>query len=198
MMSRIFDICPNTNPHLIGLDTVNTLFAAFDEPFDQCDSYLTEFDCVKSLGYSPIGTISSYIHPSATASAGTGSLTTTAGSITSPISGSTFVWTAPASNTYTVVAAQATNSKGSASGSSSSGSATGNAPSASSTGKNGASTSQPLGVYLYITITGLVGYVLTTFWFMKREKDKKYLHQVIWRHKFPWRAAIWVLIFRPK
>jgi hypothetical protein len=118
----IYDICPDTDPNQLGLSTVNTDFLAYDQPFDQCGQYLDEFDCVNDLGFSPIGTISSYIQASATSSAGTNSLSTLNGSITSPLGGPTTTWSAPAGNTYTIVAASVANAQATGGGSSTGGS----------------------------------------------------------------------------
>jgi hypothetical protein len=80
---------------------------SFLEPqFDDCGPTLAQYNCVNDLDYPPIGTLSFLSSSLAT----TGSLTysTTAGSVTAPLSGSTFVWT-DMSIRYTITAAQANN-----------------------------------------------------------------------------------------
>ncbi|RDW80155.1 hypothetical protein BP6252_04793 [Coleophoma cylindrospora] len=104
-ISSIYDICPNTDPNLIGLSLIQQYETALNTPFSSCDSYLAEFNCVSDLGFQnvPGGTFYSQGNLPA---AGNNTLSNIAGTVTSPASGSVFTYTNSGdSQTYTITAA---------------------------------------------------------------------------------------------
>lgn len=128
----IYGICPDTDPKLIGLSSVSKLESALDTPFDTCASYLSESNCVSSLGFSK-DAIQTYYRPDNLPKSGTATLSNKAGTVTAPASGSVFTYTNAADGkAYTVSAAGA--SKGSGPGSDS---ASGSSATATSTHKSG-------------------------------------------------------------
>lgn len=105
MRSRFFDVCPNTNPTLIGLNVVLGFGSNAGMPWSNRISYLQNVDCVSSLGYeAPLSTGVVY-NPTNTPAPGTQTLFDLAGEMTTPASGATFTWVAYASSYEYVVTA---------------------------------------------------------------------------------------------
>jgi len=89
----MYDICPNTNPNLIGLTALLNAVAPY-YPWPNCVNSLNENNCVADLGFvAPLSTGSVY-NPTDLPASGTQSLTNIAGEVTSPASGSVFSYTA--------------------------------------------------------------------------------------------------------
>ncbi|EXJ92299.1 hypothetical protein A1O3_00849 [Capronia epimyces CBS 606.96] len=90
--TSIFEICPDTDPTLIGYNRINNELAYFNEPFDQCGQYLESYNCVNDLSFTPIGDIP--FLSSFPATTGTATLSNIGGSVTTPPLGATYTWTA--------------------------------------------------------------------------------------------------------
>jgi hypothetical protein len=92
--SRLFDVCPNTNPTLIGLNVILGFGTNGGMPWSNCGSYLENVDCVGGLGYvAPFSTGSVY-NPTNTPVPGTQTLFDDPGEMSTPVSGSVFTWVA--------------------------------------------------------------------------------------------------------
>ncbi|KAL7948139.1 hypothetical protein V8C42DRAFT_351955 [Trichoderma barbatum] len=117
-LSTFFNICPDTDPKLIGLSNVAQLQSQLNTPFDSCGPYLDTYDCVSILGYSLDG-VSKYYKPTDVPPDGTATLSNAPGTVTSPASGTVFTYTNGGDGTvYTITAAgQVKGSGGSGSGS---------------------------------------------------------------------------------
>jgi hypothetical protein len=90
---RIYDICPNTNPAEIGLDTLLNAVAPY-YPWPNCVGSLNQYNCVADLGFeAPLSTGAVY-NPTNLPASGTQTLSNIAGEVTSPASGSIFSFTA--------------------------------------------------------------------------------------------------------
>ncbi|KIW24344.1 uncharacterized protein PV07_10063 [Cladophialophora immunda] len=137
--SSIYNICPDTDPSLIGLGTIETQLEAFDQPFDQCGPYLDQYDCIADLGYAPIGSpTSTLVNPTNMPANGTQTLYTTGAQITTPLSGSVVTWS-HASSEFTATMAnldaeRTADGSTTTTGASTAGSSTSSATGASSTG----------------------------------------------------------------
>lgn len=92
-VSRIWGVCPNTQPALLGADTWYNAVIAHD--WDICGPYLENYDCAGALGYgaSSAGNTTQFYKPGDLPANGTETLSNTGGVISTPISGSTFTWT---------------------------------------------------------------------------------------------------------
>ncbi|KAG0646225.1 hypothetical protein D0Z07_8172 [Hyphodiscus hymeniophilus] len=123
-LSSIYSICPNTDPSLIGLSSVNQLETTLDTPFSSCGSYLAEFPCDTDLHFSAAAG-GTFYGPDNLPASGTQTLSNLAGTVTAPASGAVFTYTNGADKqVYTISAA----------------SAEGAGSKATTTGKNGATT----------------------------------------------------------
>jgi len=89
----MYDICPNTDPKLIGLNAVLNAVAPY-YPWPGCVDSLNQFNCVNDLGFVPPMSNVSVYNPDDLPASGTQSLTNIAGEVTSPASGSIFSYTA--------------------------------------------------------------------------------------------------------
>ena len=144
--NSIYAICPNTDPNLIGLSSVNLLETTLDTPFSTCGSYLTQFPCDSDLGFPSVaGGI--FYGPDNLPASGNQTLSNLAGTVTSPASGAVFTYTNGAnSQVYTISAA-------SISGTGSGATITGNGR-ATTTGKSGSTSG---GLHGTTTATGTAG-----------------------------------------
>jgi hypothetical protein len=89
----MYDICPNTNPKLIGLNAIIKAVAN-TEPWSSCGPSLQQFDCVNDLRFAaPLSTGSIY-NPTDLPASGTQTLSNIAGEVTSPASGAVFTYSA--------------------------------------------------------------------------------------------------------
>ncbi|RDW92540.1 hypothetical protein BP5796_01934 [Coleophoma crateriformis] len=101
-LGSIYDICPNTDPNLIGLSLVQQYETALNTPFSSCDPYLAEFNCVSDLGFQNVPGGKFYRQGNLPV-ADTDTLSNVAGTVTSPASGSVFTYTNNGdSQTYTI------------------------------------------------------------------------------------------------
>jgi hypothetical protein len=108
--ARFFDICPATNPTLLGLNVVLSLGTKYqyDLPWPSCGPYLQNVDCVADLGFVAPLTTGTVFNPTNTPAAGTQTLFDEPGTVTSPPSGSVFTWFAyESSYSYVVTAMEA-------------------------------------------------------------------------------------------
>jgi hypothetical protein len=85
----MYDICPNTDPKLIGLDQILSAVAP-TLPWPSCGPTFHQFDCVNDLRFeAPLSTGKIY-NPTEVLASGTRTLSNIAGEVTSPASGAVF------------------------------------------------------------------------------------------------------------
>lgn len=89
----MYDICPNTDPTLIGLNKLLNAVAPY-YPWSGCVDSLNQFNCVTDLHFEPPLSTGAVYNPTDLPASGTQSLTNIAGEVTSPASGSVFSYTA--------------------------------------------------------------------------------------------------------
>ncbi|KAL7955580.1 hypothetical protein V8C34DRAFT_236688 [Trichoderma compactum] len=142
-ISTFLNICPETDPTLLGLSNVNALESQLNTPFDSCGPYLDQYDCIKDLGYSLDG-VSTFYKPTNLPATGTATLSNNAGTVTAPASGTVFTYTNGGDGTvYTITAAGVKGSSGSGPGSGSGfGSGSGSGSGAGSGDGSGSNDSQ--------------------------------------------------------
>lgn len=134
-----FDICPNTDPKLLGLSNIGTLESAADTQFSDCGKYLDTYDCAKDLGFNLDG-VSTYLKPADKLTTGTATLSNVAGTVAAPASGSVFSYTNGVDGkVYTITAAGKFSDSGSGSGSGSSSDAGSGSGSGSTSGSSSGS-----------------------------------------------------------
>ncbi|KAF4341219.1 hypothetical protein FBEOM_4877 [Fusarium beomiforme] len=149
-LSSIVEICPNTDPNLIGLKQIPTLESQVNVQYQECGKYLQAYDCSSVLSYSLEG-VSTYLKPDDPLKTGTATLSNNRGTVTAPASGKVFSYTNGGDGTvYTITAAGfkgssdskgGSNSKGGSDGKDSSdGSDTSSNPTATSTGDSSKAT----------------------------------------------------------
>ncbi|KAI8965135.1 hypothetical protein F5Y11DRAFT_313941 [Daldinia sp. FL1419] len=95
MLSAFSQICPDTDPSLLGIDDAYQALVAGDENWPMCAEYMKAFPCASMLGYTPPGGDDSavFYEPGNFPPNGTATLSNIAGSITSPVSGAVYTWT---------------------------------------------------------------------------------------------------------
>lgn len=94
-MRRFYNICPDTDPGLLGIDDIYQSLVATDDKWPSCGDYMEAYPCVDSLGYSPPGDkTAKFYGPGDFPSNGTKTTSNIAGAITSPVSGDVYTWTA--------------------------------------------------------------------------------------------------------
>jgi hypothetical protein len=117
-LCSLAEICPETNPNLIGLNEINQVEQNLNVDYPNCGPYLEQFNCVSDLGFSLNG-VSKYFGPSDPLTTGTNTLSNGGGTVTAPASGAVFTYTNGGdSQVYTITAANF-NGRGSSGGSSS-------------------------------------------------------------------------------
>jgi hypothetical protein len=89
----MYDICPNTDPTLIGLNTLLNAVAPY-YPWSGCVDSLNQFNCVTNLHFEPPLSTGTVYNPTDLPASGTQTLSNIAGEATSPASGSVFSYTA--------------------------------------------------------------------------------------------------------
>lgn len=100
----IYAICPDIDPTLIGLSTVDTLGTTYDNPFSGCASTLSNDICEAQLGWPKVAG-GTYYGPSNLPASGTATLSNGAGTVTTPVSGAVFTYTNGANTqVYTISA----------------------------------------------------------------------------------------------
>lgn len=113
----IFEICPATDPSLIGLRNLEQLQIAANTQFDQCGKYLNTYDCVSDLGFKIDG-VSKFLKPDDPLTTGTATLSDGPGTVTAPASGRVFTYTNGGDGTvYTITAAGKFSDNGGSAGS---------------------------------------------------------------------------------
>ncbi|KAH7240697.1 uncharacterized protein BKA55DRAFT_518287 [Fusarium redolens] len=144
-LSSIVEICPKTDPNLIGLKQISTLESQLNVDYKSCGKYMETYDCSSQLSYSLEG-VSTYYKPDDPLKTGTATLSNNPGSVTAPASGKVFSYTNGGDGTvYTITAAgvgkDSSDSKGSPdSTGSSGGSDDSRNPTGSSTGDSSKAT----------------------------------------------------------
>ncbi|KAK0391550.1 hypothetical protein NLU13_1050 [Sarocladium strictum] len=128
-IAALVGICPDTDPTLIGLNGVSQFEKNVDVDYQNCGTYLQEFNCANDLGFQLDG-VTTYIGPNDPIQTGTDTLSNGGGTVTSPASGAVFTYTNGGDGqVYTITAAgfDGKESKGSSrSGSSNDGDSNGN------------------------------------------------------------------------
>ena len=89
----MYDICPNTNPDLIGLNALLNAAAPY-YPWPKCVDNLNQNNCVTDLSFVPPLSTGAVYNPTDLPASGTQALSNIAGEVTSPASGSIFSYTA--------------------------------------------------------------------------------------------------------
>lgn len=117
----IFEICPDTNPDLVGMSSVSKIETQLDINFQEYQP-MTKINCASDLSFSLPG-VSTYYPPSDLPTTGTATLSNKPGSVTTPPSGSVFSYTNGGDSVVYIITA-ASVSKGGESGSQDSGSTT--------------------------------------------------------------------------
>ncbi|KAF5579272.1 uncharacterized protein FSUBG_13647 [Fusarium subglutinans] len=145
-LSSIVEICPKTDPNLIGLKQISTLESELNVDYKSCGSYMETYDCSSQLSYSLEG-VSTYYKPDDPLKTGTATLSNNPGSVTAPASGKVFSYTNGGDGTvYTITAAgvgkDSSDNKGS---SNSDGSSDASGDSTGSTGTSTGSSSKATG-----------------------------------------------------
>ncbi|UKZ74503.1 hypothetical protein TrVFT333_002173 [Trichoderma virens FT-333] len=174
-ISTFLNICPDTDPALLGLSNVNQLESQLNTPFDSCGSYLDKYDCISVLGYSIDG-VSTFYKPTNLPATGTKTLSNVAGTVTAPASGTVFTYTNGGDGVvYTITAAGVKGSSGGSGDSQTTGSGNGAASTGSSaqdstaaaasptktgSGKNGAGV---VGASLYLVAAAMAMPILACF-----------------------------------
>jgi hypothetical protein len=99
----MYDICPDTNPDILGASSLVTIVSAAGEPWPSCGPALQQFDCAVDLGFVAPLTTGTIYNPTNTPTPGTNTLSNIAGEVTSPASGSIFSYSAGGSE-WTITA----------------------------------------------------------------------------------------------
>jgi hypothetical protein len=89
----MYDICPNTDPTLIGLTALLNALAPY-YPWPKCVDSLNQFNCVTDLHFEPPLSTGAVYNPTDLPASGTRTLSNIAGEVTSPASGSVFSYAA--------------------------------------------------------------------------------------------------------
>ena len=110
LCNSIYSICPNTNPALVGLNTVYSTASELGLDFSTCSTYLSEFDCVKDLGFPQVAG-GKFLGPNDLPPNGTEKLSNVAGTVTAPASGTLFSYTNGADSVVYTITAASTNGK---------------------------------------------------------------------------------------
>ena len=133
-------MCPNTDPSLIGLSLVNSVYSSTTGSFGSCTDYLAQYDCAKDFGFAtPAG--GKFLNADELVNS-TATLSNIAGTVTSPASGTLFTYTNPAITVaYTITAASANAGKGASTTASGSATSTDKGSKASSGSKSGSAAS---------------------------------------------------------
>ncbi|RAL10728.1 uncharacterized protein BO97DRAFT_479076 [Aspergillus homomorphus CBS 101889] len=125
LLSSIWDVCPNTQPALLGADELYSAVIARD--WDMCGTFLENYDCAGTLGFGApsAGNVTQFYKPGHLPANGTETLSNTGGVISTPIS-STFTWTLlSVEHPVTAMAATVTGGSGKASSTTTGGSGKG-------------------------------------------------------------------------
>ncbi|RYP52815.1 hypothetical protein DL768_002064 [Monosporascus sp. mg162] len=94
-LSTFWEVCPSTDPSLLGADEIYQSLVVQDENWPQCTEYMEAFPCASTLGFTPPGGDDSgtFYEPGNFPPNGTATTSNIASSITSPVSGATYTWT---------------------------------------------------------------------------------------------------------
>lgn len=99
------EICPATDPKLIGSSNIQQIETTINTDFKSCGSYLDTYDCKNDLGFNIDG-VKSFLKPNDPLTTGTATLSDMPGTITAPASGKVFSYTNGGDGTvYTITAA---------------------------------------------------------------------------------------------
>ncbi|OAA58282.1 hypothetical protein ISF_06821 [Cordyceps fumosorosea ARSEF 2679] len=151
-MSSFFEICPNTDPKLLGLNNIGQLQTAANTQFSSCGKYLNTYDCAKDLGFKLDG-VSTYLKPDDQLTTGTATISNVPGTVTAPASGRVFTYTNGGDGTvYTITAAGKFSDSGSGSGSPP---GSGSGSDSASGSANPSQTSKPKSAGTAISVSGL-------------------------------------------
>lgn len=105
MSGSIVEICPATDPKLIGLSNIQQIETTINTDFKSCGNYLDAYDCKNDLGFNIDG-VKSFLKPNDPLTTGTATLSDAPGTITAPASGKVFSYTNGGDGiVYTITAA---------------------------------------------------------------------------------------------
>lgn len=101
----IVEICPATDPKLIGMSNIQQIETTINTDFKSCGNYLETYDCKNDLGFNIDG-VKSFLKPNDPLTTGTATLSDVPGTITAPASGKVFSYTNGGDGiVYTITAA---------------------------------------------------------------------------------------------
>lgn len=106
-MRSIYNICPKTQPGLIGLNEWSDAIAILDKNWGQCGAYLEAYPCVDTLGMSPPAGDKGELYVDGDFPANDTETLYNTGTITSPVSGATYSYTYFDGVTHVVTVASA-------------------------------------------------------------------------------------------
>jgi hypothetical protein len=150
----IYAICPNTDPTLIGLSSVQQLETTLDTQISDCQPYLAEYNCVSDLGFSQV-VGNTFYGPNNLPASGTQTLSNIAGTVTAPASGSVFTYTNGGDGqVYTISAASVKAGSGGGATTSGKGAASTNGGAVSTGSAAPATTGKPNGAEKLVSIWG--------------------------------------------
>ncbi|KAM0545452.1 hypothetical protein ACHAO7_008215 [Fusarium culmorum] len=86
------EICPDTNPKLVGLSNLGTVESQLNVQYTNCGKYMDAFDCQSDLSFSLDG-VSTFLKPDDALKTGSATLSNGPGSVTTPASGHVFSYT---------------------------------------------------------------------------------------------------------
>lgn len=110
--SRFFNICPDTQPTLIGISEVYTYIADLHQSWASCSPYMSAYDCTAELNFTNVAGGTFYTPDNLPAS-GTATLSIVAGTVSAPPLGTLFSYTNYYDSTiYTITAAVDGNNAG--------------------------------------------------------------------------------------
>ncbi|KAK5991867.1 hypothetical protein PT974_05254 [Cladobotryum mycophilum] len=91
-LSSLFEICPKTDPKIIGLSNISQRSQELSVDFSKCGSYMSQYNCINDLHYSVTG-VSTFYAPDDPVTTGTETLSNVPGTVTAPPSGAVFSYT---------------------------------------------------------------------------------------------------------
>jgi hypothetical protein len=160
----LFDICPATDPTLIGLTLLYQFGTAAGMPWPNCNAYLQPAQtCVNSLGFIAPSVTGTLFNPTNTPAAGTQTLSNIAGEMTTPASGAVFTWTGGDGVPYPITAISAAGIVVTGTGAGSAeGTATGIGTGTAAAGSGASDVHQGVGIKTRPAVSILAGSVLVS------------------------------------
>lgn len=102
---RFYNICPDTQPSLIGISEVLAYIADLEQPWSSCSAFMSAYSCTSELNFSNIAN-GPFLMPNDLPPSGTASLSVIGGTVSAPPLGTLFSYTNSFdSAVYTITAA---------------------------------------------------------------------------------------------